>query len=195
MKNKYYLVIIMLVACLSALAGEQTGATDERQMPSFSANRSIQLTAIVKAINHETREVTLEGPEGNQVSFVASEEARNLDQVVVGDKVSVDIFEEVSIALVEGDGQDAAAGQISAVARAEKGEAPAGMVVDTLIVTATVEEINLEANTFKLKGPQGNVTQFKARNPENLKLAKLGDLVVITTTSAIALSLVESEAE
>ena len=53
----------------------------------------------------------------------------------------------------------------------------------------------LEANTFKLKGPEGNVNEFTARSPENLKLAKVGDIVVITITSAIALAVQETAAE
>jgi hypothetical protein len=192
MKFKILIALAVMVASLSAVAGEEKA---KREMPSFSASHSMQTVAVVEAINHETRDVTLTGPDGNSVSFVASEEARNLNQVSVGDEVAIEIFEEVTITLVEGHGQQAGAGEMTGVARAEEGETPAGMAFDTVVVTATVEEINLEANTFKLKGPEGNVKQFDARDPENLKLAKVGDLVVITSTSAIALSLVEEASE
>ena len=192
MKFKILIATAMLVASLSAVAGEKAA---KREMPSFSASHSMQTVATVAAINHETREITLSGPDGNSVSFVASEEARNLDQISVGSEVAVEALEEVTIALVEGDGLEAGVGELTAVARAEEGETPAGMAINTVVVTATVEEINLEANTFKLKGPAGNVEQFNARDPENLKLAKVGDIVVITRTSAIALSLVEPATE
>lgn len=197
MKFKILTVITLLAASLSVAAGEEAAGEEaaKREMPSFSASRSMQLVAVVEAINHETRDVTLQGPEGNSVSFVASEEARNLNQVEVGDEVAVEVYEEMTISLAEGDCEEAAAAEIAGVARAEEGETPAGMAFDTIVVTATVEEIDLEANTFKLKGPAGNVEQFNARDPENLKLAKVGDLVVITTTSAIALSLIETASE
>jgi hypothetical protein len=77
--------------------------------------------------------------------------------------------------------------------RAEKGAKPGMTAIDTKVVTATVEEINLENNTFKLKGPSGEINQYEARNPENLKKAAVGDIVVITYTEAIALTLEKTE--
>ncbi len=61
------------------------------------------------------------------------------------------------------------------------------------VIISTVEEINLEANTFKLKGPDGVVNEYVARNPDNLKRSAVGDLVVITVTEAIAIT-VEKQA-
>jgi hypothetical protein len=61
----------------------------------------------------------------------------------------------------------------------------------TTVATATVEEINIEANTFKLKWPGGEIKEYEARDPENLKKADVGDLVVTTYTEAIALTLNE----
>ena len=63
------------------------------------------------------------------------------------------------------------------------------------MVTATVEEINLENNTFKLKGPSGEVQEYVARDPENLKKAEVGDLVVITYTAAVAISVEKTTGE
>ena len=58
-----------------------------------------------------------------------------------------------------------------------------------------VEEINIEANTFKLKGPDGVINEYVARNPENLKRAVVGDLVVITITEAVAIVVEHQTAE
>jgi len=153
------------------------------------------MTANVEAINHKTREVTLRGPEGNTVSFVASEEARNLDQVSVGDTVKAEYEETLSIELFANDGIEPNAGQLTAAGRSEKGEMPAGAIVNAQVVTATVEEINLEKNTFKLKGPSGEVTEHVARNPENLKKAAEGGLVMITYTEAVAISVEKTSEE
>ena len=68
-------------------------------------------------------------------------------------------------------------------------------IPDATVIIATVEEINLEANTFKLKGPDGEVNEYTARNPENLKRSAVGDLVVITVTEAIAITVEEQMAE
>ena len=72
---------------------------------------------------------------------------------------------------------------------------PALTAIDALVVTATVEEINIEANTFKLKGPAGEIKEYEARNPENLKKAEVGDLVVINYTEAVAISVEKTAGE
>jgi len=53
------------------------------------------------------------------------------------------------------------------------------------VVNAIVEAIDLENNTFKLKFPDDKVQEFTAENPENLKLASVGDLVVITINQSL----------
>ena len=85
------------------------------------------------------------------------------------------------------DGMEAEAAEVAAMARAAEGDMPGFAAMDALVVTATVEEINLEMNTFKLKGPAGVINEYTARVPENLKRAAVGDLVVMTVTSAVAI--------
>jgi hypothetical protein len=172
--------------CLGvAFAGEHA---EKDAKPSFQASQMTEITATVATINHETREVTLRDEDGNEVSFVAGDVARNLDQVQVGDIVTAAYEERISVQVFENDGMEPDSAELAAMARAEKGEMPGGAVVDTKIVTAVVEDINIEANTFKLRGPQGEVKEFTARNPENLKRAEVGDLVVMTVTDAVAIS-------
>ena len=81
-----------------------------------------------------------------------------------------------------------------AVARTEEGEMPGVAAMEATVITATVEDINIEANTFKLKYADGSVNEYVARNPDNLKRSKVGDLVVITATSAVALVVEHQEA-
>ncbi len=189
---KYTAVVALLLSCAAVSAADEQAAMDK---PYLYTSITQQITAVVEAINHETREVTVKKPDGEIVTFTASEEARNLDQVAVGDLVHAKYVQSMSIEVVANDGFEPAAGGVSTVARTEKGEMPGMVAVDSQIVTATVEEINLEANTFKLKGPAGNINEFTARDPENLKRAAVGDLVVITTTEAVAISVEEGPAE
>ena len=183
---------VLLLVSSPCWAGDSALAADK---PSIYTSETVVLTALVEAINHETREVTLRGPEGNSVSFVASEDARNLGQVQVGDIVNAEYVQSLSVEVFANDGTEAGAGQLLAAGRSELGEMPAGMVVDSTVVTATVEEINIEDNTFKLKGPDGEIKEYVARDPENLKKAEVGDLVVITYTEALALSVEKIESE
>ena len=186
------LLAALLLTTAPCWSDESAPATDK---PSLYTSETATITALVVAIDHQTREVTLRGPEGNTMTFTASEDARNLDQVNVGDTVTAQYEESLSIEVVANDGSAPGAGEMAAMGRSEKGEMPAATAINSKVVTATVEEINLENNTFKLKGPSGEVHEYVARNPENLKKAEVGDLVVITYTEAVALSVEKTSGE
>lgn len=192
MNRVLILFIVLLLTAPTCWSEEAAPATDK---PSLSTSQTVVVTAQVEAINHETREVTLRGPEGKSVSFVASEEARNLDQVKVGDTVIAEYKQHLSIEVVAGDGTAPGTGEMSAMTRTAEGKMPGMAAVNTSVVTATVEEINLEANTFKLKGPNGEINEYVARDPENLTKAAVGDLVIITYTEAVAIAVQKTEAE
>jgi Cu/Ag efflux protein CusF len=174
-----------------SLVGVIAGAAEEIVMdekPSFFASQTMKITARVEAIDHETRVVTLRRPQGDTVTFTAGEEARNLDQVAVGDIVNAEYEEILSIEVVANDGTEPTMLELGGMERSAKGEMPGLAAFDAQQVISTVEEINLEANTFKLKGPDGTVNEYVARNPDNLRRSEVGDLVIITTSQAVALS-------
>ncbi|MBE9549098.1 MAG: hypothetical protein IMF09_06775 [Proteobacteria bacterium] len=182
---KSIILIIALVLSASTWADDTSAAGDK---PSLSATQKILMTATIEAINHETREVSLRGEGGKLIEIVASEDVRNLNQVKVGDTLEVEYIQSMSIQVFAATNTEAGAAGIQAGARSEAGEMPGVAALDTLIISAVVEEINLEANTFKLKGPDGEVSEFTARDPENLKKAAVGDLVIITLTEAMAIT-------
>ena len=83
MRNLKIIGIIGLSLTLAtAWAGEgQSRGQASQEKPYIFASQSMQSTAVVEARNHETRVVTLRGPQGNTVTFTVDEKARNLDQV------------------------------------------------------------------------------------------------------------------
>jgi len=186
MKTIQYISFIALSLAATVVFAANEDAMMDR--PSFSASQSMTISAVVEAIDHETRVVTVRKPDGEALTFTASDEARNLDQVTVGDVLIAEYTESVSIKVMANDGMEANAAGASAMARTKKGEMPGFAAMDAAVVTATVEEINLEMNTFKLKGPDGTVNEYVARNPENLKRAAVGDLVVMTVTESVAIT-------
>ena len=174
------------------LAAGNEAATVEK--PSISATQKVMLTTVVKAVDLETRSVTLKGPDGN-LKIIKAEKTPNLEQVQIGDQVNVEYAQHMSIEVFANDGTEPGQGMMSASAVNTPDQAPGGMEMVTTVTTATVEEINIESNTFKLKMPGGEVQEFTARDPENLKKAEVGDLVVTTLTEAVAIYLVEVPAE
>ena len=65
--------------------------------PGFAAVDAIELKATVVAINYQTREVTLKGPEGNVVNVIAGPEVQRLNEVAVGDSVVARLTRAISI--------------------------------------------------------------------------------------------------
>jgi hypothetical protein len=178
-----------LLPALLTLAAAPAAFADGHEKadkPSMAASRTLTMSALVEAVNQETREVTLKSSSGESVTIVASPDVRNLAQVEAGDRVLAEVYEEVTIEVMDNpEGIEPGAGEFGAAGRAEEGQMPGGAIMDTVVITAVVEEINMENNTYKLRGPEGNVKEFVARDPENLKKAAVGDLVVITITQAM----------
>lgn len=186
MNLKLMFLITTLVFSLSSQAGEKAVATEK---PSISATQTVQLTASVVAVDKEALTVTLKGPEGNTKTLEAR--ADNLEKIELGDTVNVEYVQNMTIEVFANDGLEPEVGILGVSGENVAGETPAALEVVTTVATATVEEINIEANTFKLKLPSGEIKEFEAQNPENLKKADVGDLVVMTYTEAIALTLNE----
>lgn len=182
------LIIAMSALMLISAASWAAEGSAERVMekPSISTSQTTVVTATVVAISQETRAVTLRGPEGEVHSFVVGDETVNLDQVNIGDTVVATYVQSMTIDVIDGDGT------LSVVERAEKDAEPGMTEVEAVVVTATLIEIDFDRNTFKLQGPEGNVTEYQAANPENLKRVTVGDIVVMTYTESVGLSLEKS---
>jgi Cu/Ag efflux protein CusF len=159
----------------------------EGDAPKGAISQAVEMQATVTAIDLKTRMVTLKGPEGKETTIYVDERARNLPQVKVGDVVKVAYLQDLAWQ-VKKSTKGAASPEVEAAAvRAKPGEKPGAAAAQRITFTATIEAIDLANNTVTLKGPQGNSRTFKARNPANLKKVKVGDLVDITYTEAVAI--------
>ena len=65
--------------------------------PGFAAVDSVEVNASVVAINYQTREVTLKGPEGKVIKVKAGPEVKRLNEVNIGDSVVARLTRAVSI--------------------------------------------------------------------------------------------------
>ena len=184
-------LVAALLAASAALASDHSG-----DKPSFSASRTITLGATVTAIDQETREVTLERDDGSSVTLTIGPDIRNLAQVEAGDRVSAEVKEEVSVRVnANPEGLAPGASEIGATTRAQAGDLPSTKMIDSVVINAVVEEIDIESNTFKLRFSEDEVRQFEAANPDNLARADVGDLVIITVTQAVAMSVEHSDSD
>jgi Cu/Ag efflux protein CusF len=155
--------------------------------PKGEVSQTVEVQATVTAIDLQTRTVTLKGPQGNEMTLHVDESARNLPQVKVGDVVRVAYTEALAWKMSKSTKAAPTAEVEEAAARAKAGQKPGGAAARRITITATIEAIDLANGTVTLKGPQGNSRTIKARNPDNLKKVKVGDLIDISYTEAVAL--------
>ena len=164
------------------------GCTAMQQKPAGKMENVIESRATVTAIDASKRLVTLKDDKGEMVVEVP-QEVKNLDQVKVGDEVVVSYTEAVAWQ-VKPAGQGGAPG-VSAdagVTTSKPGEKPGGTATSAVTVTTTITAIDPAAGTVTLTGPGGQSRTIKARDPANLKKVKVGDLVDITYSEAVALA-------
>jgi hypothetical protein len=62
--------------------------------------RTVQISAVVDAIDYKNRYVALRGPKGNTLALPVSDEVKNLEQVKVGDKLTITYTEALAIEMV-----------------------------------------------------------------------------------------------
>lgn len=151
-----------------------------------AAAEVVKLEATVAAIDKATRAVTLKGPKGNELSVTAGPEVKNFDQIKVGDRVTLEYVEALSLQLKKGGGAPVVRTEQAGAAAAKPGEKPAGAVGRQVNVVADVVDVNTEKKVVTLKGPQRTV-ELKVNDPEQLKLIKKGDQVEATFTEAMAI--------
>ncbi|HVN87272.1 MAG TPA: hypothetical protein VMW17_20760 [Candidatus Binatia bacterium] len=152
------------------------------------AENLVTATAKVKAIDLKTRHVTLQRADGSVVKFVAGDEVRNLPQVKVGDDVTVTYYESLAYEVKKPGDAAPGASVAAAAGRAKEGEKPGAAAGRVTTLTTTIAAIDKTANTVTLRNLDGETTTVKVRNPDNLNRVSVGDLVDITFTEALAIS-------
>jgi ribosomal protein S17 len=149
------------------------------------------VTATVTAINQATREVTLKTADGQESSFVAGDDVKNLAQVKVGDQVTVKYAEALAYEVKKGG--KAAGPQTAVVGKsAALGEMPAGAVARQTTVTVLITAIDTKAPSVTFQGAGGKTKTIKVLHPEKLEGVKVGDTVEITYTEALAIKVEEA---
>jgi hypothetical protein len=189
-KTGFALLTGLLVLSMSAgvWAADMAGKTHamKAEPPSWQTSSLTEKTATVEAIDQSTRIVTLKGPEGNSVTFKAGDQVRNLAQVHVGDEVKFAYYESLAVRVLKKGEPFPAASETAAMARAKKGETPAGIVGTETSVNVTLAAVDKKAKTATLKKEDGELVTVTPLNMKNLDKVKVGDRAVITYTEAVA---------
>ena len=193
MKSKHLIVLgaaLIGAAALPAMAqqkpGADAGVVKMSEPGKVAVAASVAATASVEAIDKATRVITLKRPNGESTTVTAGPEVRNFDQIKVGDMVTVQYAEALSLTLKKGGKELRGTKETADGARSKAGEKPAGIVGRQLEITADVIGVDAKTQMIKLRGPK-QVVDLKVADPEQFKLIKVGDQIQAVFTEAVAL--------
>jgi len=146
-----------------------------------------KITATVEAIDQKTREVTLKGPKGNKVSFVAGPEVKNLAQVKKGDEVVIEYAHALAMDLKKSTKTAASRTIKEGGKAAAAGQKPGMVVAREIAFVAKIDAIDMKTNVVTLTGVEHTV-DLKVKDPAVLKNFKAGDYVEGAYIEALAVS-------
>lgn len=173
-----------------AQTAPQETSTTASQPGLVNKTSTVRASAVVTAIDKTTRKVTLKNGTGKVFDVVASSDVRNFDQIKVGDTLNVEYVKSLTLELKKAGTADTdQAGVATASARAEPGEKPGAAVAGAVTIVADVVDVNPEQKTITLKGPKGNVVELDVKNPDQFKVVKKGDHVMVTYAEAMAITM------
>ncbi len=171
-----------------AQAPEVTGGTVTSTAPGKgTVTNVLKITASVEAVNAANRTVTLKGRRGNIITLPVGPDVKNFDQIRVGDFVVVRYVEALTLELKKGGTAVRERVERDTSASAQPGARPAGGLAREVTIVADVIAVDSKKQVVTLRGPS-RVVDLKIRDPNQLKLVKVGDQVEATYTEAMAIS-------
>lgn len=176
--------LVSLTACSTSDEGK--GSSEVTRSPGHAGEiRTYRTTATVTGIDFANRRVTLTRPDGERRTYTVGPEARNFDQIRIGDQVNTTLTEEVALSLNRTDAP-ASTGEGTVVSRAPAGSSPGGVVASTRQVTGEI--IAIDGREVTLRFADGTTRKIKVGEDVKLSGLKRGDSVTARVTDAMAIS-------
>jgi hypothetical protein len=180
---------ILIGAAPLAARAQTTSSSSTTGPGKVGMSETVKMTATVVLIDAGSRDLVLIDSQGKMHKVNVSDQARNLDQIKVGDKVTAEYTEAISLQLRKrgsADGPPASAQE--ALIRSPKGMKPGGAVGRKVTAYATVVTVNPAKQFVTLRGPLGNEYDVQVLDPAQLQTVKKGDEVEVVYTEALAIS-------
>lgn len=151
-------------------------------------SETTKATATVMNIDKAKRIVTLKGPAGKLFDLAVGDEARNFDQIKVGDTVVVEYKEALTLELKKGGMGITESTEQTGADRTAAGAMPGGAVGRKVTVVANVVAVDSKKHLVALRGPEGHTVDLKVQDPDQLKNIKKGDQVRAVYIEAVAIA-------
>jgi Cu/Ag efflux protein CusF len=168
---------LALSAALFAGAAVPGVVFSQQAEPVIAEMGGSQLQGEVMVVNTETRLMTLKDADGVYHVLHVPPEVSRIDQIKIGDKVTITEISSALIALTPADAGTPIAMDTSVEVDRDSGSKPSGTMTETLTVTGEIVGVDKAASTVTVKGPNQTRT-FDVEDPTLLDDVKVGDGVV-----------------
>jgi len=205
-KLSYVIALVLATAGIASAQDPQTQPPSQKQpapppsqQPSQqgtgAANEvmaeKMSVTATVDKVDKGKRQLMLKDEQGTQFKVNVPSEVTNFDAIKKGDKINVEYFSSVALALLKGEKGKAPSAEATTMVEKVPGPLPGGMVAKKMSVTAEVVKVDTSANNLTIKGPGGAIETIHVTDPAmQADLAKLkkGDKIHASYNEAVAVS-------
>jgi len=181
-------VMLLLAGCWTNAYDIQPNTGDPAFAGSIIVTDTRKAEATVESIDQTSRQIVLKYADGNSSTNIAGPEVVNFDKIHAGDGVKIKVAEEIGIFLVK-NGPPPSVTTGIAIHGAAKGANPAGVMVTTIDMSATVIQADRSYRMLTLKYANGSVKTFKIPLPYTLEHIAVGDAMILRATQTIALKL------
>jgi Cu/Ag efflux protein CusF len=173
-KNLPRLALGALLTAGAALSGVAFSQAVEPVVAEISGS---QLAGEVMVVNTETRLMTLKDADGVFHVLHVPPAVNRIDQIKIGDKVTITEISSALIGLTPADAGTPMAMDMTTDVDRDSGRKPSGTMTETLTVTGEIIGVNKAAGTVTVKGPNATRT-FDVDDPALLEGVKVGDGVI-----------------
>lgn len=203
-KSVHYMALIFAAfltttACIAGQSGQTVapaekpsisgaaGVAIEEGVPGGIVVETFEASSKVISIDKDKRIFTLQDSEGVENEVKVGPEVVNFDQIQAGDMVTATVTKELIVQLA-GEHETTTDEATGIVLLAEEGSKPAGVIGETIQITATVTEIDETNRTATLSLEDGTSKTLPIRADIDLSKRKVGEKVIFLATEMIAIS-------
>jgi len=181
--------LLGLAVTLAFLAACVSGGKPADEKPSGREQTLVEMSALVIGVDQKRRLLALEVDDGGRMVLPVADEFRDFERARVGDQVVVSYTKAIAWQVKPSDKGAPGVSRRETLSNPGPGEAPGGAIERALTITATITALDMARGTVTLTGPPGKPQTFSARQPSDLEKIRVGDLVDITYSEALAVGM------
>jgi Cu/Ag efflux protein CusF len=156
-----------------------SATADVTVIPVTGAEVTSEISGTVEIVNVERRMLTIKTADGRFHVIHAPEQVGRLDEIKIGNKLTITETEAVLVDLVKGPDEAAVGTTQETVVDRERGAKPAGTITDTMTLYGRIKAVDKANRKVSVQGAQETV-DFTVNDTALLAELAVGDGVVAT---------------